>query len=398
MLTKNHLNFRTRSGRVYPQFINRDDKDALALASSIVAIPKNFIGKKFREMEESVDDNISTQKYSDAFKKLLFDRIEKEQDSEVIQNRRLKLLQAVQQMRQEKEWDTIEDFKQSVSEQTEYYFENDPSDLYGDLDHFKTITHFKELNNLELIDRYNIAQIQGLLLHSQEITITVSDTSPDLLRPFFRMLKFNRLFAELSKNKKNTWVITISGPMAIFGSSKQYGMRIANFFPYVVLLPEWKLTAILLKKEKILTIKLNSKDTTLRSHYKKMSAHIPEEFSKFIGVFNKKSSNWKAAHSDELLNLGEQNYCIPDVVYTSGSGKRVSMEIFHKWHGHQVKKRMIFLKKNPESPLIIAVQKELIKDLESKELFGKLEKTGGNVVTFSSFPLAKDVLKELTAY
>jgi len=186
--------------------------------------------------------------------------------------------------------------------------------------------------------------------------------------------------------------------MAIFGNSQQYGMRIANFFPYVVLLNQWKLEADLEKKGKKLTLKLNSKDNVLRSHYKKISAYIPEEFSKFMDIFNKKSPDWKASSGGHLLNLGDQNYCIPDIIFTRSNNKDISMEIFHKWHGHQLKKRMLFLEKNPQFPLILAIQKQLINDLESKDLFCKLEKIGGKVVQFNSFPLVKDMIGELTAY
>ena len=77
--------------------------------------------------------------------------------------------------------------------------------LYGDLPPFQKVLNFKKMTAEELLHRYNCAQVQGLLLRSESLMLTLPESVPAKLRQLLKYLRFNKLFAKIVKyNKKNT--------------------------------------------------------------------------------------------------------------------------------------------------------------------------------------------------
>ncbi len=73
------------------------------------------------------------------------------------------------------------------------------------------------------------------------------------------------------------------------------------------------------------------------------------------------------------------------------------MEIFHKWHAAELKRRVSSLVSKSQSNLILAVQKSLIKHDGLDKKLDKLVAKGHKVVMFSGFPSTKAVLAQLTS-
>ena len=98
----------------------------------------------------------------------------------------------------------------------------------------------------ELLHRYNCAQVQGLLLRSESLMLTLPESGPAKLRQLLKYLRFNELLAKIVRDtKKNskTLILKIDGPLSLFVQTQKYGLNLANFFAAVLLQPKWKIDA-----------------------------------------------------------------------------------------------------------------------------------------------------------
>ena len=143
--------------------------------------------------------------------------------------------------------------------------------------------------------------------------------------------------------ENNSLKIKLSGPLSIFENTQSYGMRMANFFPHIINLKKWTLSALVNVKEKNLTMTL-SDDNKLVSHYQIKHSYIPEELTLFISKFNKLNNKLKAETGSEFVHLGLQSYCFPDVSFSDKKGNKFHLELFHRWH----ERAIIAASRNPK--------------------------------------------------
>ena len=77
VLTKEHLSFRTKKGKILPKLIDTDDKKYLGLADELLVVFKNCVGFTREKLEECTSQIL--EKYSNnlvvakGLEKLLFD-------------------------------------------------------------------------------------------------------------------------------------------------------------------------------------------------------------------------------------------------------------------------------------------------------------------------------------
>lgn len=122
------------------------------------------------------------------------------------------------------------------------------SDIYGDLPDNERLTGWRPLYPAELLHRYNIALVQGLLVYADDLEVTAADSNPAELRRLFKYLRFFRLLAEIRRLKpkgkgKVAVGMKISGPFSIFANTRKYALQLAAFFPALVNLESWSLSA-----------------------------------------------------------------------------------------------------------------------------------------------------------
>ena len=91
---------------------------------------------------------------------------------------------------------------------------------------------------------YNLSHITTFLCFADDVAVTVSNVTLPQKRELMRRLKFHRLMSDVEVDKdSNSLTLELSGPLRLFGKAQGYALRIANFFPFVASLPEWKLEA-----------------------------------------------------------------------------------------------------------------------------------------------------------
>lgn len=394
VLTKDLLNYRTRSGKAYPQFVDPRDSDLLAMSTELIQIFQSADGKSLAEVEAELDESSwSSHPARPALAKLLFDRCDEAEDDGKIEEQRWLQLKAAQDLREANDFASLEAYQKALAAHFNQSLTDLSEALYSDLPEFRRIKNFVTLAPEALLHRLNCAQVQGLLIYALDVKVKIAASLAERRR-FFRNLKFQRLLSTITETDGG-FEIALSGPLRIFQNTQSYGLRLANFFPYILQMPKWELEAELKINNKQLSLILDHK-IRIQSHYRDSTPFIPKELTAFISSFNERSDEWQAAMGTEFVNLGQQSYCFPDVTLTSKHGQVVHLELFHRWHSGQLSSRLKALEGSIAQPLILGVSQELRSDKTVDAMLSCSPWFNQHGFSFKNFPTPKTVLSALT--
>jgi predicted nuclease of restriction endonuclease-like RecB superfamily len=221
------------------------------------------------------------------------------------------------------------------------------------------------------------------------VTITLKEATLPERRELFRQLKFHRLMGEVSE-RPGRLTVALSGPLGIFDQAATYGMRLATFFPHVLHLPRWELAAEVHIKDRDLTLALDE-SSGLVSHYRQHRPYIPEDLLTFIDAFNERTKGWRAEPGAEFVHIGRESYCFPDLTMTGEGGRRVQVELFHRWHAGQLRRRLQALDSSEVSGLRLGVSKNLAKSADVGTLLRDSPWFSRYGFIFSQFPTPRAV-------
>lgn len=397
MLTKDLLKYTVRADKVYPKYLKPQDEAYLKMAVDLETFYARNIGRRHRELENDLkQDPRAGDIVFQGFCKLLEDRCTFSGVDADIEERRWKLILDARKMRH-KGHETFLEFQQHLAQEQAIPLENLQDDLYGDLEEYRIMRAFEPWGGEKLVHRYNMAQIQGLLLRAQKVKLTISSKDVVQRRRLLQRLRFCRLLANF-KEEGEALSLEVSGPMSLFEQTQSYGLRLCQFFPYIVLFDQWELEADLRLGEKSLRLGLDS-SRPIQSHYRGFTGHIPEEIMGFISSFQALSEEermaWTVELGTECLNLGKQSYSIPDLTFRHPSGAVRHMEIFHRWHRAEMERRMEGLDTEQKEFVFFGVSKDLCKDKDLEAALAKFQERNISIFTFRLFPSLKAILTYL---
>ena len=270
-------------------------------------------------------------------------------------------------------------------------------DIYGDLPDFEILNAFREISEEELLCRYNTALVQTMLLYADKLSLTIKDPETAELRKVVKFMKFFRLLAEIRQLPSGALHLEISGPGALLENARKYGLLLGSFFPAVLNLKHYTMEAgVTLRSRKgKLIIDENS---GLVSHYRNISAYVPEEIKLFHRAVKSKSEEWEIVGDTPFINMGKEGVCFPDLSFRSKAGKVCHLELFHRWHKHTFPKRLAFLEAHPETPLILGADRGAVSDDTFTALTTSCPAAISRVFRFRDFPGVETVLKMLDKY
>jgi predicted nuclease of restriction endonuclease-like RecB superfamily len=259
--------------------------------------------------------------------------------------------------------------------------------LYSDLEEYRRLAAFDPVDAPGLLDRYNLAQVQGLLFFADRITIEADE--PDLLevRRLLRHLKFCRLVAELSRHE-GTWTLTVDGPGAVASMSKKYGLHLASFFSMVPILSRYTMTATVRPPHRGEAALVVSHEDGLVATDLRPSGFIPEE----IAAFASDLEGWTVDPAPDVRNVGVSDVAVADFTLHR-SDVTVAVELFHRWHRGPLERRLIALEVKPDPFLVLGVDRALL----DGELRSRVE-TSDQVFVFSDVPSKRALAKVLSRY
>jgi predicted nuclease of restriction endonuclease-like RecB superfamily len=267
-----------------------------------------------------------------------------------------------------------------------------------------------------LIERYNLALAQSILLRATRVTLLVSGETADRYRRLFRAMRFLGLLhqvalhaeepAEAKPAKRGkrkgeaasptasgtVYSITIDGPFSLFGPSQKYGMRLAVLLHAVLACERFFLTADVVwgpRREK--AVFRVSPENALVPQAAELPSSSPV-LDAFVAGFDKLGSPWKVAASDRIFAAPGEPAVIPDLVFSNErTGEEVFLEAFGFWSRAAVWTRVEQIRRGAlPVPLLLAVSKELRVSAEVLE-----EGDAGEVYVYKATMLPRAVLERL---
>ena len=374
MLTKDLLRYKTQNGQILPQFVNPADPRLLGIAEQLIAVFEESPSKSRATLLESskhiIDSTPGTLIVKRGLEKLLLDRTEFDTTpNEALIAFRQKLFTETSRLLSQETFENYADYQGKVlAESQPEIAPTDGADLtaklYADLPSHQQVLTFKTLSAEHLLHRYNTAQVQGLLLHSNSLTLKLADAMTAELRQLFKYLRFNQLLSTIRKEDER-YQITVDGPLNLFYKTKRYGMNLANFFVAVLHQPKWELTA------EIQFRNTQSRNTGWRLSLdescgikpisQQFLAYIPEDIQLFQTMLGNKTDDWQIHPGSQFLPLPGDLYCFPDYQLVHKSGVETAIELFHPWHQGHLIARLNTLAEQKHVSLILGVSKALEK-------------------------------------
>ncbi|MDJ0838021.1 MAG: DUF790 family protein [Acidobacteriota bacterium] len=373
MLTKDLIRFRVTKGEIKPRFLDPEDKSLLDQATALVSVFKAARGSTRMELEQEsarlIEASPVEAAISRGLEKLLLDRTEfvTPSDDERPAYRNEVFAQAFDLLGSG-EFESLESYVKAVEHSLDRPVAEIRADLFSDLPMYHPVGRFKALTPLKLIHLYNTAQVQWLLLHCRKLEVLLRSPGAAKMRQLFKNLRFQQLLAEIQKEDRGVTRLIISGPLSLFTRTRKYGMNLANFFPALLHMPSWVMTARVSPRVNT-DLALNlTQDCGIEPQKQRFLAYVPREVEAVVGGLRRQLPDWEVDQGADFVPLPGEFYCFPDYTLRHKQGFTVALELFHPWHETHLKARLMQLRDTDETPLVLGVAAKVLKDKTTKAL------------------------------
>lgn len=285
---------------------------------------------------------------------------------------------------------TREDILVAVAEELRADPEALLHDLYADLPLCHAMVAFDPPTPEWLLNRYNVAQAQGILYRCTRMRIIAYRNLPARYKQLFKFIKFYRLLHAITGDLDSGYEIVLDGPLSLFRMTRKYGIHLAGFFPALLLCTRWRMEAeILLSEEDVRSFVMKSDDHPLDSHYRDLTRYDSLLEETFAERFERLQSDWILERETEIVNLKETVF-IPDFAFHhKEDGRRALLEIVGFWRSDYLRRKLEKLKRAGLKNLVVAVSENLKAD---EEAFKALP---GSVYFFKTTIDPQEVLKRV---
>jgi len=397
MLTGNLVRTRVSKGRIIPLYLNRDNPEWHEVAESLLLIFREGKGRTLGEIEDEIDElvgeGLATLTHR-GLAKVLEDRAEFEVVADVspelvreavftaAADHRKSLRAAGHRARFVRE-EVVDAVAKKLGIAAGMVVES----LFADLKDENRLLDFKDLSAERLVDRYNVALAQAVMLRSVRVTVEVRGERPARYRQLFRLIKFHRLLAKVEGSMKEGYSIQIDGPLSLFSATNKYGLQMANFLPAILLCQDFRLVAEILwgPKREPRSFQLDANDG-LVSHYHDTGTYTPPELSAFVERFRQVVPAWEVSEATELIELGREGVWVPDYRFVHRkTGVDVHVEVLGFWKRSSLERLLRLLPQYGPERYLLAISERLKVD---EEALGELS---GPVLRFKEIPNATEM-------
>jgi uncharacterized protein len=395
MLTGSLVRVRHARNRVVPVYAKVHDPANLALAERLIDL---YRGQEWRSRGEIQDD--LTAAFGDAplsflqqgLAKLLEDRCEFEVVSGHPPDKlRDAVFAAAATARRAGPFDRTAVLA-AVAADLNMAPEEVESGLFADLKSEQRLCKFQDVTPERLLERYNVALAQSILLRAVGVVVDVRGETPARLRRLFRLVKFHRLVCDVERPGPGCLRLKLDGPLSLFTATQKYGLQLALFLPVVLSCRDWELRADLRwgaeRKPKVFTL---SPADGLVSHLPEHGTFVPPELAMFAEQFRKRAAGWRLVEETAVLPLGP-SFWVPDFrLEHVASGKSLYLEVLGFWRKASAEAHLRRLREHAGAAFLVAVSDQLrIDDAD-------LEGLPAEVVRFRQMPLPDEVTKRAAA-
>jgi len=264
--------------------------------------------------------------------------------------------------------------------------------LYADLSENKILTVFDAPIAPDVLNRYNLSQVQGVFYKASKLVLNAHRNVPGEYKLLFRYLKLFQLMAYIEGDADHGFTITIDGPTSLFNSSTRYGLAIAKLIPALLHVTKWSLSSILQTRDaytdtwKTGRFTLNS-ECGLVSHYPPGKPYDSMLEASFADKWDALKSGWALEREVDLIPI-PGSVMIPDFRLVHPDGRTFLLEIVGYWRPEYLQKKFSQVRRAGRDDLILAISERL--NLEKAGV--KLNDVPARIVWFKDKLLPKAVL------
>jgi predicted nuclease of restriction endonuclease-like RecB superfamily len=218
----------------------------------------------------------------------------------------------------------------------------------------------EQLPAQSLVDLYENAQAQAVLLRAVRVRVDVHCASAHALRALFRRLKFLRLLHTVSRQGEGHRIV-IDGPFSLFESVTKYGLQLALVLPALEGCDRWRLEADIRwgKERTPLVFRLAGEASKVGG----TAAPLPDEVEALVRGFRALETSWRVSTNTRILDLPGVGLSIPDLVFerrpADGPPERVYLEVMGYWSRAAVWKRVELVRAGLAERVLFAVSAKL---------------------------------------
>lgn len=229
--------------------------------------------------------------------------------------------------------------------------------MYGDLKHAHRLTAFDAVAPEALVDLYELAQAQAVLLRAVRVVVDVRCSSAATYRSLFHKLKFHRLLHTIERHGDG-YRVRIDGPLSLFRSTTKYGLGLALVLPTLRACDRFALEA---------EVRWGKSRAPLRFELEggaQAGAEAPppalrEEVASLLERFSRRRSAWSVAPASTVVSLPGVGQCVPDLTFDHEDGARVHLEVLGFWSREAVFRRVDLAMAGLPEPVLFALSSRL---------------------------------------
>ncbi len=259
--------------------------------------------------------------------------------------------------------------------------------LFADLHDENRLLRFEDMTAQRLIDRYNVALAQAVLLRSVFVKAEVKHERPPRYRQLFRRLKFHRLLYRVEGSMSDGYVFHIDGPLSLFSATTKYGLQVAMFLPALLACSDFRLEAELRwgPRREPRGFYLDTRDG-LVTHQKDTGTYVPAELTAFLERFRQVAPAWQISEATDLIELGREGVWVPDyrAVHTA-TGIDVFIEVVGFWKKSSLERLTRLLPLHGPPRFVLAISERLKVDEEA------IQELKGPILRFKEIPNALEL-------
>lgn len=269
--------------------------------------------------------------------------------------------------------------------------------LYADLAGAQRLCRVPPWTSQHLVERYEQARVQAILLRAVQVRVEFSQTSPVALRELLRQLKFRQLLHQSERHGTTGLTLTIDGPMSLFESATKYGLQLALVWPALSATGPFKLQADLrwgkARGQQLFSYASDAASAANpRAQPTPEAAACSDEIRCLLDELNRVDSIYVATLAQTLLDLPGVGLCVPDItlVKRSDPTRKVHFEMLGYWSRAAVWRRVELAEAGLPEPVVFGINQRL---RVSEEVLGK--QIPAALYVFKGQPSAKSLLERV---
>jgi predicted nuclease of restriction endonuclease-like RecB superfamily len=203
------------------------------------------------------------------------------------------------------------------------------SSLYADLPEARIVEPAKAVvSPSELVERYNLALLQGVLFHAEELRVRVRGG----VRQVVSFARLQRLLVEIHDVAGDPGEIglTISGPLSLLRRTMKYGHAMARWLPALTRLAPWSLEARCRLGDANVMLRASHADPIGTTHAlpRRFDSRVEE---RLFRDFAKLRSGWEILREASPVQIDGKIACADFTLVDASRGLSVPVEIIGFW-------------------------------------------------------------------